>query len=75
MTPVAPLVFFDDTSALKGSRAINMFVRDMPRLSVDLDLVFYCQRCDGSCTTVQQLRKANPPKFAEQSAALALLLS
>ena len=40
MTRVAPLVFFDDTFALKGGTAINMFVRDMPRLSVDLDLVF-----------------------------------
>src|SRR5690606_16098595 len=25
---------------LKGGTAINLFVRDMPRLSVDLDLVF-----------------------------------
>jgi predicted nucleotidyltransferase component of viral defense system len=37
---VAPLVFVDDTFALKGGTAINLFVRDMPRLSVDLDLVF-----------------------------------
>jgi predicted nucleotidyltransferase component of viral defense system len=37
---VAPLVFADDTFALKGGTAINLFVRDMPRLSVDLDLVF-----------------------------------
>ncbi len=40
MTQVAPLVFVDDTCALKGGTAINLFVRDMPRLSVDLDLVF-----------------------------------
>ncbi|MBP7609224.1 MAG: nucleotidyl transferase AbiEii/AbiGii toxin family protein [Steroidobacteraceae bacterium] len=40
MTQVAPLVFVDDTFALKGGTAINLFVRDMPRLSVDLDLVF-----------------------------------
>lgn len=40
MTRVVPLVFVDDTFALKGGTAINMFVRDMPRLSVDLDLVF-----------------------------------
>jgi predicted nucleotidyltransferase component of viral defense system len=40
MTRVVPLVFFDETFALKGGTAINMFVRDMPRLSVDLDLVF-----------------------------------
>ncbi len=37
---MAPLVFVDDTFALKGGTAINLFVRDMPRLSVDLDLVF-----------------------------------
>lgn len=37
---LAPLVFVDDTFALKGGTAINLFVRDMPRLSVDLDLVF-----------------------------------
>jgi predicted nucleotidyltransferase component of viral defense system len=37
---VAPLVFVDDTFALKGGTAINLFMRDMPRLSVDLDLVF-----------------------------------
>lgn len=40
LTQVAPLVFIDDTFALKGGTAINLFVRDMPRLSVDLDLVF-----------------------------------
>jgi predicted nucleotidyltransferase component of viral defense system len=37
---VAPLVFADDTFALKGGTAINLFVRDMPRLSVDLDVIF-----------------------------------
>ena len=40
LTQVAPLVFVDDTFALKGGTAINLFVRDMPRLSVDLDLTF-----------------------------------
>ena len=40
LTRVAPLVFVDNTFALKGGTAINLFVRDMPRLSVDLDLVF-----------------------------------
>lgn len=37
---VAPLVFVDDQCGLKGGTAINLFLRDMPRLSVDLDLVF-----------------------------------
>jgi predicted nucleotidyltransferase component of viral defense system len=40
LTRIAPLVLVDDTFALKGGTAINLFVRDMPRLSVDLDLVF-----------------------------------
>jgi len=40
LTRVAPLVLVEDTFALKGGTAINLFVRDMPRLSVDLDLVF-----------------------------------
>jgi hypothetical protein len=35
----APLVFADERMALKGGTAINLFVRDMPRLSLDLDLV------------------------------------
>jgi hypothetical protein len=40
LTQVAPLILVDDTFALKGGTAINLFVREMPRLSVDLDLVF-----------------------------------
>jgi hypothetical protein len=40
LTQVAPLVFADGVFALKGGTAINLFVRDMPRISVDLDLVF-----------------------------------
>lgn len=44
LTQVAPLVFADNIFALKGGTAINLFVRDMPRLSVDLDLVFVDHR-------------------------------
>ena len=44
MLQVAPLVFADNVFALKGGTAINLFVRDMPRLSVDLDLVFVDHR-------------------------------
>lgn len=40
LTQVAPAVFADGQFALKGGTAINLFLRDMPRLSVDLDLVF-----------------------------------
>lgn len=37
---IAPDVFVGDIFALKGGTAINLFVRQMPRLSVDLDLVY-----------------------------------
>jgi len=33
-----PLVAEETCFALKGGTAINLFVRDMPRLSVDIDL-------------------------------------
>ena len=46
LTQIAPLVFADNIFALKGGTAINLFVRDMPRLSVDLDLVFVDHRLD-----------------------------
>ncbi|MGI2178736.1 nucleotidyl transferase AbiEii/AbiGii toxin family protein [Shewanella frigidimarina] len=37
---VIPFVAQHDCFALKGGTAINLFVRDFPRLSVDIDLVF-----------------------------------
>lgn len=37
---IAPSIFRQPGFALKGGTAINLFLRDMPRLSVDLDLVF-----------------------------------
>ncbi|HRQ87378.1 MAG TPA: nucleotidyl transferase AbiEii/AbiGii toxin family protein [Bacteroidia bacterium] len=36
---VAPTIFRNPLFVLKGGTAINLFVRDMPRLSVDLDVV------------------------------------
>ena len=46
LTQIAPLAFADKVFALKGGTAINLFVREMPRLSVDLDLVFVDHRLD-----------------------------
>jgi predicted nucleotidyltransferase component of viral defense system len=46
LTQIAPTVFAGDVFALKGGTAINLFVRDMPRLSVDLDLVFVDHKLD-----------------------------
>ncbi len=36
----APDVFANDIFAMKGGTAISLFVRDMPRLSVDIDVVY-----------------------------------
>src|SRR5580704_3978885 len=35
-----PIVAREKVFALKGGTAINLFVRDLPRLSVDIDLTF-----------------------------------
>lgn len=35
-----PIVAEEDCFALKGGTAINLFVRDLPRLSVDIDLIY-----------------------------------
>jgi predicted nucleotidyltransferase component of viral defense system len=37
---VMPHVTAEDCFALKGGTAINLFVRDLPRLSVDIDLTY-----------------------------------
>ncbi|MCX5690449.1 MAG: nucleotidyl transferase AbiEii/AbiGii toxin family protein [Planctomycetota bacterium] len=37
---VTPEVFRNPVFAMKGGTAINLFVRDMPRLSVDIDVVY-----------------------------------
>ena len=37
---VLPIVQQETCFALKGGTAINIFFRDMPRLSVDLDLTY-----------------------------------
>ena len=40
MMQVMPLVEPETCFALKGGTAINFFLRDMPRLSVDIDLAY-----------------------------------
>jgi len=37
---VLPIIAREEAFALKGGTAINLFVRDLPRLSVDIDLTF-----------------------------------
>lgn len=63
LTRVAPLVLGDGTLALKGGTAINLFIRNMPRLSVDLDLVFP----DHALPREEALRRIN--QTIRQSAA------
>ena len=43
---IAPAVFASGRFAMKGGTALNLFVQDMPRLSVDIDLVFVDHRPD-----------------------------
>ena len=40
MLQCLPIVMEDEAFALKGGTAINFFVRDLPRLSVDIDLTY-----------------------------------
>lgn len=40
LVDVMPMVAAETDFALKGGTAINLFVRDMPRLSVDIDLTY-----------------------------------
>jgi predicted nucleotidyltransferase component of viral defense system len=37
---IAPAIFTSPVFAMKGGTALNLFVQDMPRLSVDIDVVF-----------------------------------
>ena len=37
---ILPIVMESPKFALKGGTAINLFVRDLPRLSVDIDLTY-----------------------------------
>ena len=40
LVSIIPLVAQEDIFALKGGTAINLFIRDLPRLSVDIDLTY-----------------------------------
>ena len=37
---ILPLIYKEEVFALKGGTAINFFIRDLPRLSVDIDLTY-----------------------------------
>ena len=46
-----PSVASEDVFALKGGTAINLFVRDLPRLSVDIDLTYLPVKPRGESLT------------------------
>jgi len=58
---IAPVVFASGRFAMKGGTALNLFVQEMPRLSVDIDLVFVDHRAD---------RKAALQAIAQEQAAV-----
>jgi predicted nucleotidyltransferase component of viral defense system len=43
---IAPTVFASGRFAMKGGTALNLFLQDMPRLSIDIDVVFVDHRPD-----------------------------
>lgn len=58
---IAPAVFRSPRFALKGGTALNLFVQDMPRLSVDIDVVFTdytLDRADALQTIAADLKAA-----------------
>lgn len=54
---VAPELFRSEHFVLKGGTAINLFVRDLPRLSVDLDLV-WCDHQSPRDKALKEIRQA-----------------
>ena len=55
---VAPIVFEEPAFAMKGGTALNLFLHDLPRLSVDIDVVYVPwqdPRADALATIAQGL--------------------
>jgi len=51
-----PVIFQESCFALKGGTAINLFVRDLPRLSVDIDLVYLPS--EDRTTALKQIKES-----------------
>lgn len=51
---IAPVVFQTPLFAMKGGTALNLFVQDLPRLSVDIDLVLIDHQSDRN-TALKQI--------------------
>jgi len=81
MLRVLPHVAAEEDFALKGGSAINFFVRDMPRLSVDIDLVWLpLSTRDTALASIGQaleriairIRKAIPDATVQESKAMGM---
>ncbi len=75
MLRILPIVYQEDRFALKGGTAINFFVRDMPRLSVDIDLTYMPIQdratslkgiSDGLAKLTKGIKKAIPAARVQQ---------
>lgn len=74
---VVPVVGSEPSFALKGGTAINLFLRDMPRLSVDLDLTYVPVKDRASslqdideamCRIAEKIRRGIPGALVNASA-------
>jgi hypothetical protein len=60
LVELLPLVARESCFALKGGTAINLFVRDLPRLSVDIDLT-YLPMLSPRFASLAQVFATQPP--------------
>lgn len=59
-----PQIHKEDCFALKGGTAINLFIRDMPRLSVDIDLAYIpLEDRDTSLKKIDSALKKNRKEY------------
>lgn len=72
LVEVLPEIAAEGCFALKGGTAINMFLLDLPRLSVDIDLTFLpvsdyaiaCEEIDASLRRIRKRLIGGSPPFA-----------
>jgi hypothetical protein len=72
LVEVLPAIAEEDCFALKGGTAINMFLLDLPRLSVDVDLTYLpvsdyaiaCEEIDASLRRIRMRLMGGSPPFA-----------
>ncbi len=76
LTQVAPFVFESGHFALKGGTAINLFMRELPRLSVDLDLVFinHTEPRDRALSLINDALKTAADRLSDRGLQTKLLI-